>query len=98
MTDRHNGPRRTRADFKEILAQSGFCSCCGYDGLSVAFDVPVEVIQSLSEEQKRALMRQLSHLSDAVDKALEHRDEELDGRMPEGRLLNLGRLRGRCAA
>ena len=98
MTDRHNGPRRTQADFKEILAQSGFWSCCGYDGLSVAFDVPVEAVQSLSEEQKRALMRLLSHLADAEDKALEHRIEELDGLTAEERFINLVKLSGRFAA
>ena len=98
MTDRNNEPRRTRADFKEILAQSGFWSCCGYDGLSVVFDVPVEAVQSLSEEQKRALMRLLSHLAEGEDKALEHHIEELDGLTAEERLVNLVKLSGRFAA
>ena len=92
MTDRKNEPRRTRADFKEILAQSGFWSCCGYDGLSVVFDVPVEAVQSLSEEQKRAMMRLLHRLAEGMDEKLKNQIAELERLDAEDRLVGLVRL------
>src|SRR2546421_11076041 len=92
MTDRKNEPRRTREDFKEILAQSGFWSCCGYDGLSIVFAVPLEAVQSLSEEQKRAMMRLLHRLAEGMDEKLKNQIAELERLDAEDRLVGLVRL------
>ena len=78
MGDPNIQPRRTSSDFKDILTQSGFWSCCGYDGLSVVFDVPLEAVRSLSEEQKRAMMRLLQQLAEGMDEKLKNQIAELE--------------------
>src|SRR5262249_402356 len=72
MGDPNSQPRRTPSDFRDILAQSGFWSCCGYDGLSIVFDVPLEAVQSLAEGQKRAMMRLLHRLAEGTDEKLKN--------------------------
>lgn len=45
-------------------------SCVGYDGLSIAFGLPVEDVRSLTEDQKHSLMGLLSTLAKMRDKSL----------------------------
>ena len=89
MGDPNSQPRRTSSDFKDILAQSGFWSCCGYDGLSIVFDVPLEAVHSLSEEQKRAMMRLLHRLAEGMDEKLKNQVAELERLAGEDRLAGL---------
>ena len=89
MRDPNSQPRRTPSDFRDILAQSGFWSCCGYDGLSIVFDVPLEAVQSLSEEQKRAMMRLLHRLAESMDEKLENQVAELEPLAAEDRIAGL---------
>ena len=92
MGDPNSHPLRTPSDFRDILAQSGFWSCCGYDGLSIVFDVPLEAVQSLSEEQKRAMMRLLHRLAEGMDEKLKNQIAELERLDAEDRLVGLVRL------
>ena len=89
MGDPNSQPRRTASDFRDILAQSGFWSCCGYDGLSIVFDVPLEAVQSLAEGQKRALMRLLHRLAEGTDEKLKNQIAELERLAAEDRLAGL---------
>ena len=92
MGDPNSQPRRTPSDFRDILAQSGFWSCCGYDGLSIVFDVPPEAVQSLSEEQKRAMMRLLHRLAEGMDEKLKNQVAELECVAAKDRFVGLVRL------
>ena len=92
MGDPNSQPRRTSSDFKDILAQSGFWSCCGYDGLSIVFDVPLEAVHSLSEGQKRAMMHLLHRLAEGMDEKLKNQIAELERVVAEDRLVGLVRL------
>jgi hypothetical protein len=92
MGDPNSQPRRTPSDFRDILAQSGFWSCCGYDGLSVVFDVPLEAVRSLSEGQKRAMMRLLHQLAEGLDEKLKNQIAELEPLAAEDRFVDLVRL------
>ena len=89
MGDPNSHPLRTPSDFRDILAQSGFWSCCGYDGLSIVFAVPLDAVQSLSEEQKRAMMRLLHRLAEGMDEKLKNQIAELEGLAGEDRLAGL---------
>ena len=89
MSDPNSRPRRTSSDFRGILIQSGFWSTCGYDGLSVVFDVPVDSIRSLSEGQKRALMRLLHRLAEGTDEELENEVAQLESVAVEDRFVSL---------
>ncbi len=82
-------PSRTHDDFKSIYEQSGFWSCCGYDGLSMVFDIPLDDVRSLSEEQKRALMRLLNQLADGADEALQGQTRELESLTAKERFIRL---------
>jgi|SRR4029450_9855202 hypothetical protein len=92
MGDPNSQPRRTPFDFRDILAQSGFWSCCGYDGLSIVFDVPLEAVQSLSEGQKRAMMRLLNRLAEGMDEQLKNQIADLLRLAAEDRFAGLVRL------
>ncbi len=92
MGDPNRHPLRTPSDFRDILAQSGFWSCCGYDGLSIVFAVPLDAVQSLSEEQKRAMMRLLHRLAEGMDEKLKNQIAELERLDAEDRLVGLVRL------
>jgi hypothetical protein len=81
--------RRTPSDFRDILAQSSFWSCCGYDGLAIVFDVPLEAVQSLSEGQKRSMMRLLNRLAEGMDEKLKNQIAELERLAGEDRLAGL---------
>jgi hypothetical protein len=59
--------------FQQLYENGGFWSCCGYDGLSVAFDLPLDAVRSLSEEQKQALIRLITRLAKTSDDQL-HKD------------------------
>src|SRR5262249_62172712 len=87
MGDPNSQPRRTPSDFRDILAQSGFWSCCGYDGLSIVFDVPLDAVQSLAEGQKRAMMRLLLRLAEGTDEKLKNQIAELERFAAEDRLV-----------
>ena len=84
-----NSQPRTPSDFRDILAQSGFWSCCGYDGLSIVFDVPLEAVQSLSEGQKRAMMRLLHRLAEGMDEKLKNQIADLERLTAEDRFAGL---------
>jgi 3-dehydroquinate dehydratase-1 len=84
-----NQPRRTQSDFRDFLAHSGLWSCCGYDGLSIVFDVPLEAVQSLSEGQKRDMMRLLHRLAEGMDEKLKNQIAELEQVAAEDRLAGL---------
>ena len=89
MGDPNSQSRRTPSDFRDILDQSGFWSCCGYDGLSIVFDVPLEAVQSLSEGQKRDMMRLLHRLAEGMDEKLKNQIAELEQMAAEDRLAGL---------
>ena len=78
--------------FQRLYADSGFWSCCGYDGLSVAFDLPLEAIRFLSEARKRALVRLITRLANTGDDALLNELQRLDGLSGEQRLAGLTQL------
>ena len=90
-----NPSNRTKADrnyFHEVYQNSGFWSSCGFDGLAVVFDLPLESLQSLSDDQMRGLMRLLAHLAKMGDGSLRDRIRELEGLTVEKRLMGLVRL------
>ena len=60
--------------FRRNFENSGLWSCVGYDGLSVAFGLPLEDVRSLTEDQKHSLMGLFSTLA-------KMRDESLTGRV-----------------
>ena len=64
----------------------------------MVFDVPIEAVRSLPEEQKRALMRLLSHLSDGGDEALQDQIRELDSLSAKERFIGLMNLSARFAS
>jgi hypothetical protein len=78
--------------FQRLYADSGFWSCCGYDGLSVAFDVPLEAIRSLHEGRKQALIRLITRLANTGDDALLNELQRLDSLSGEERLAGLVEL------
>jgi len=81
-----------------MFAQNGFWSSCGYDGLSFVFDVPLEAVRSLAEEQKHALMCLLGRLADGGDKALENQMGELETLTARERFTQLVKLSVRFSA
>ncbi len=56
--------------FQAWYSDGGFWSDFGYDGLSVVFDVPLDALQTLPEEQKRSLMRLLRLLAESPNSTL----------------------------
>ena len=52
---------------RSIGEYSGLWSCVGYDGLSIAFDVPLTCLDKLSNEQSQDLMHLLHHLTIPLD-------------------------------
>jgi len=98
MDDARNQPGRTRSYFKHMLAHSGFWSSCGFEGLSLVFDVPLEAVQSLSEGQKRAFMGLLHQLAEGTDEGLQNQIAELETLAPTDRFNNLVKLSTRFAA
>jgi hypothetical protein len=95
--DPKSQPHRTLY-FRDIYAEGGFWSCCGYDGLSVAFDLPLEAVQSLPEDQKRDLMRLLGNLAKGEDEALQVQMRELEGFPAKERIAGLLHISARLAA
>jgi hypothetical protein len=67
--------------FQQVCDNNGFWSCCGYDGLAVVFDLPLESLQSLPDDQKRALMRLLVQLAGIGRESLRDRVREIE-RLP----------------
>lgn len=67
----------------------GFWSCFGYDGLAVIFDLPVEIVRSLSEDEKRGLMLLLFHLTDVAYEDLRRDVQALEDRNGDERLAGL---------
>ena len=78
--------------FQRLYADSSFWSCCGYDGLSVAFDLPLEAVRSLPEGRKRALVRLITRLANTGDDALLNELQRLDSLSGEERLAGLMEL------
>ncbi|MEW5980583.1 MAG: hypothetical protein AB1898_32790 [Acidobacteriota bacterium] len=62
-----NQLRKPPAYFKGLYEDSSFWSCCGLDGLSIVFDLPLDSIRSLTEEQKRAILHLLGYLASGED-------------------------------
>jgi hypothetical protein len=87
-----NIPARTPADFKEIYGRNGFWSTLGYDGLSLVFGVPLEAIQSLSEQQKRSLLSMVGRLADSGNENLAKQVVEAQNLDPEDRIEHLVKL------
>ena len=56
--------------FQTWYGDGGFWSDFGYDGLSVVFDVQLDALQTLSEGQKRSLMRLLRLLAEPSNSML----------------------------
>jgi len=98
MNDTKIPVERDLAYFQEIYRDGGFWSCCGYDGLSVAFDVPLESFRSLPEDQKHALMRLLGRLAKMGDESLIERIRGLHALSAPDRLTGLVDLSARFAA
>jgi hypothetical protein len=71
----------------------GFWSCFGYDGLAVIFELPVETVRSLSENEKRGLMALLFRLADVAYDDLRREVQALEDRSDEERLAGLLHLR-----
>jgi hypothetical protein len=67
----------------------GFWSCFGYDGLAVIFDLPVETLRSLSENQKRGLIALLFRLTEVAHEDLRREVQALEERGDEDRLARL---------
>ncbi len=87
-----NEAKGTLDFYRGAFENGGFWSCFGYDGLAVVFDVRLESIQSLSELQKRSLMRLLSHLAEARCEDLRNEMQALEGCSEEDRLTGVIRL------
>ena len=85
-----NAGQRNR--FQQLYTQSGFWSCCGYDGLSVAFDLPLDAVRSLPEERKRALVRLVTRLANSGDEVLLNELQRLDRLSGDERLAGLMHL------
>ena len=96
-----NKPRQhhgTVTDFKKIWADSAFWSCCGYDGLSLVFNLPLEVVRSLPEGKKRALLKLIGCLAQETDQNLRVRVESLRDLTPAERLVALVEYSARFAS
>jgi hypothetical protein len=98
MDDPNDQTRPDRTYFREIYENSGFWSSCGYDGLAMVFDLPLENFQALPEDQKRALRRLLAHFAKTGDGSLQDRIRELESLTVEKRLTGLVQLSTQFAA
>ena|SRR5690349_14944862 len=84
--------QRGSSYFRSWWKHDGFWSCCGMDGLSVVFELPLEIISPLPESQKQSLMRLLERLASETDGDLISKVAALDGRGPKPRLQALLQL------
>lgn len=75
--------------FQELYADAGFWSCCGYDGLSVAFDLPLAAVRALPEERKLALVHLVARLANPGEDSLRRRVQRLGALSCEERLSGL---------
>lgn len=98
MVDPRSQTKNSFSDFLYIYQDGGFWSCCGYDGLSLVFDLPLDALHSLPEDQKRALMHVLSHLAKTGDESLQDQIRALEGRTLKERLTGLVHLSAQYAA
>ena len=89
---------QSQARYRSLWEDSGLWSCLGYEGLSIAFDIPVTNIQSLPEEQLQALMRLLFRLSKPEDEAFRNRVQAAESMNAEERLKTLVDLSSQCGA
>jgi len=78
--------------FQELYADGGFWSSCGYDGLSVVFDLPLATVRALPEERKRALLHLIARLAKPAEDSLRNRVRTLKGLNCEERLSELLRM------
>ncbi len=72
--------------FQTWRQNSGFWSACGYDGLSVVFDVPLDSLHALPETKKQALFRLMVHLADMPDDSLHTQVQALAAQPADQRL------------
>ena len=78
--------------FRQLFAHSGLWSCCGYDILTLAFDLPLDAVRSLPEEQKRALVRLLGRLATSDEGSLRNEVLGLESLSSDDRLAGLTQL------
>ena len=78
--------------FRQFYEDSELWSCCGYDGLSVAFDLPLDAIRSLTDDQKRGLVRLLGRLAKGGDESLRSGVRRLEQSSDAERLAGLVQL------
>ena len=81
--------------YQGIYENSGLWSCLGYDGLSMAFDLALEDVRSLTEAQKHSLMDLLASLAKRRDESLTVRVRALEGLPSDERLMGLITLSAR---
>jgi hypothetical protein len=92
MSDANGLTRGSFEYYRDVRKNSGLWSCCGYDGLSVVFLLPLEAVRSLPENQKRGLMGLLTHLGEPGGEDLRSQVGELEDRNAEDRLAGVVRL------
>jgi hypothetical protein len=85
-------PNSEKNRFQQLYSDNGFWSCLGYDGLSVAFDLPLDTVRCLPEEPKRALVGLITHLAKPEGEALRNQVRTLDSLNSEERLARLMHL------
>jgi hypothetical protein len=77
------------AFFRGLYENSELWSCVGYDGLSLAFGLPIEDVRSLTDDQKHSLLDLLSSLAKMRDESLTVRVRALESLPVDERLTGL---------
>ncbi len=98
MDDPKNQTKTNRAHFRDIYEDGEFWSCYGYDGLSIVFNLPLEAVQSLPEDQKHALLRLLGSVATTGDESLQDEIRALESLTAKERVTGLVHLSARFAA
>jgi hypothetical protein len=84
--------------YRQAYENGELWSCCGYDGLSIVFDLPLPAVQSLAENQKRGLMGLLAHLAAIEEEDLRDEVPALTDQSSEDCVAVLLRLAARFAS
>ena len=92
MNDPRIESERTLDFYEEACQNSELWSSCGYDGLSLVFDLPLDTVHSLPEDQKRCLMHLLTHLARPGGEEARRRLDALEELGAEDRLAGILRL------
>ena len=98
MAESKSQPKGTLDYYRDVRKNSGLWSCCGYDGLSLVFELPFVAVQSLTENQKRGLMGLLTRLADAGEEDLRNRVQAMEDQTWEDRLAGMVHLSARFDA